>query len=372
MRHEVIEIDIERRRVKVEPLGKSAHWEPFDQLLIATGARPIRPPIPGIDARGIHGLGTLQSGIDLRHALEEGRAKKAVIVGGGYIGLEMAEAFLRRGMKVSLVEMAPQVMRTLDADMAKPVAQALRETGVQLYLSERVEGFDVAEGSVRAVVTDRQTIATDIVVLGMGVSPNSELAIQAGIPVGVRDAIVVDDRMRTEIEGVWAAGDCVQTHHLISKRPFYVALGTIANRQGRVAGINLGAGEARFPGALGTAITKFVDLEMARSGLQKSELAKLDIPHVSARITSHTKARYFTDSGSITVKLWAEQGSGRLLGGQIIGGPGAAKRIDTIATALQAHLSVEEMINLDLSYAPPFSPVWDPVIIAARQLAKKV
>lgn len=358
--------------MRVEPLNDKGYWEPYDQLLIATGALPIRPPIPGIEAEGIHSLGTLQSGIDLRRELDQREAHKAVIVGGGYIGLEMAEALLRRGLQVSLVEMAPQVMQTLDADLAEWVAETLREEGVQLYLEERVEGFNVSRGRVRGVVTDGRRLPADVVVLGMGVRPNSDLAAEAGIPLGVRDAIVVDDRMHTEVDNVWAAGDCVQTHHLVSGRPFYVALGTIANRQGRVAGINLGGGEARFPGALGTAITKFVNLEIARTGLQAHELEALDIPYVGAKVRSRTRAGYFADSASITVKLLLQESSGRLLGGQIVGGSGAAKRIDTIAMALHAQLSVQAMINLDLSYAPPYSPVWDPVALAARQAVRKL
>jgi len=182
----------------------------------------------------------------------------------------------------------------------------------------------------------------------------------------------VNERMETGIAGIWAAGDCAESFHLVSRRPFYIALGTVANRHGRVAGINLGGGYATFPGVTGTAVTKICQVEVARTGLQEKELTKLGLEWVSAVIKSRTKAGYFPGSGEITVKLLAEKGSGRLLGGQIVGMEGSAKRIDTVATALHAGFTVEEMINLDLGYAPPFSPVWDPVVTAARAVAKKL
>jgi NADPH-dependent 2,4-dienoyl-CoA reductase/sulfur reductase-like enzyme len=178
--------------------------------------------------------------------------------------------------------------------------------------------------------------------------------------------------METEIPGIWAAGDCAESFHLMSREPFHIALGTVANRQGRVAGINLGGGYATFPGVMGTAVTKICSVEVARTGLQEKELRKLGVEWVSAVITSRTKAGYYPGAGDITVKLLAEKGSGRLLGGQIVGMEGSAKRIDSVAVALHAGFTVEEMINLDLGYAPPFSPVWDPVVTAARAVVKKL
>jgi len=352
-------------------------WEPFDQLLIATGAVPIRPDVPGAGAQGIYGLSTLQSGIEVRRAVDRGDLGRAVIVGGGYIGLEMAEALLRRGLEVALVEKLPQVMSTLDLDMGSLVSDALREMGVQLYLQESLQGFEVRDGQVEAVVTDRRNLPADVVILGMGVRPNSALAAEAGIPLGERGAIRVDERMQTGIEGVWAAGDCAQSWHLVSRRPFYVALGTVANKQGRVAGINIasqstGGRDAVFPGVVGTAVTKVCAVEVARTGLQEAEIQRLGLEYASARIESHTRVGYYPGVGQIVVKVLAERGSGRLLGGQIVGAETAAKRIDVLATALHAGLTVSEIVDLDLSYAPPYSPVWDPVVIAARQVAKLV
>ncbi|MBI2880988.1 MAG: FAD-dependent oxidoreductase, partial [Candidatus Tectomicrobia bacterium] len=250
--------------------------------------------------------------------------------------------------------------------------QALRDVGVSLYLEESLQALEAQGGKVRAVVTERRTLPADLVILGMGVRPNSSLAKEAGIPLGERGAIRVNGRMQTEVEGVWAAGDCVESFHLVSRKPVHVALGTVANKQGRVAGINLGGGYATFPGVVGTAVSKICAVEVARTGLQEKEIRRLGLEFVQAKIESRTRAGYYPGAGKITVKVLAEKGSGRLLGGQIVGIEGAAKRIDVIATALHAAFTVEEMIHLDLSYAPPYSPVWDPVLIAAREAAKLV
>jgi NADPH-dependent 2,4-dienoyl-CoA reductase/sulfur reductase-like enzyme len=381
-------VDLGQRRVRVRSLQTQVcTWEPFDQLLVATGALPITPNVPGAGARGIYALSTLQSGIEVRWAVDQQEPRRAVIVGGGYVGLEMAEALVMRGLDVSLVEKMPQVMNTLDPDMGSLVSDAVRAFGVHLYLQESLEAFEVLDGRVSAVVTERQTLPADLVILGMGVRPNTELAAEAGIPLGERGAIRVDRRMRTPVEGVWAAGDCAESLHLVSGRPTYVALGTVANKQGRVAGINLaggyavgadagradaGRGDAIFPGVVGTAITKIGDVEVARTGLQEAEMDRLGLGYASARIESRTRVSYYPGAGRITVKVHAEKGSGRLLGGQIVGAEGAAKRIDVLATALHAGLTVDEIVDLDLSYAPPYSPVWDPVAMAARQVVRLV
>jgi len=369
----VEEINAAGRKVRVRDLksGKAA-WEPYDQLLIATGAVPTCPDLPGADAVDICGVSTLESGLEIRRRLDKGGMKKGVVVGGGYIGLEMAEALVMNGLEVSLISRPPQVMGTLDEDMGALVSQALRDIGVSLYLEETLTEFETTAGKVSGIVTDKRTLPADIVILGLGVRPNTALAAAAGIPLGEEGSIRVNERMETGVAGIWAAGDCAESFHLVSRRPFYIALGTVANRHGRVAGINLGGGYATFPGVVGTAVTKICQVEVGRTGLQEKELRNLGIEWVSAVIKSRTKAGYFPGAGEITVKVLAERGSGRLLGGQIVGMEGSAKRIDTLATALHAGFTVEEMINLDLGYAPPFSPVWDPVVIAAREVAKKL
>jgi NADPH-dependent 2,4-dienoyl-CoA reductase/sulfur reductase-like enzyme len=340
--------------------------------VIATGAAPIRPPVAGIDAPGIFAVNTLQGGIELRQWLDGEKPRRAVIIGGGYIGIEMAEAMVLRGLDVSLIDMLPQVMGTLDSDMAGLVADSLDGAGVELRLEEKLEGFSLTGAKLAAVTTDKGEYETDLAILGLGVRPNTELAEGAGIPLGMKRAVKVDGRMKTGVEGVWAVGDCAESFHLVSRRPFWVALGTVANKQGRIAGINVTGGSVAFPGVVGTAVTKFMDIQIARTGLQERELGELGLDYVSAKIVSRTRSGYYPGAGPIHVKLHAEKGSGRLLGGQIVGAEGSAKRIDVIATALHAGLTVEDLIGLDLSYAPPYSPVWDPVQVAARQVLKLV
>lgn len=363
-------IDLSRRQVQVEDLGSGRiYWEPFDQALIASGAVPIRPNLPGIEEKGIYELTTLQSGIQLRQALDRERPRKVIIVGAGYIGLEMAENFILRGLEVSIIERIPQVMGTLDADMAAPIAEALKNNGAKLFLGESVRGFEGDKGKVHAVLTDNHRLAADLVLLGLGVRPNSILAKEAGIPLGPTGAVKVNPRMETEVKGIWAAGNCAESFHLISRKPTFMALGTVANKQGRVAGINIGGGDATFPGVVGTAMVKVFDLEVARTGLNEKEISELGLDFISAKIEGRTKAGYYPGAAKMIVKVLAEKGSGRLLGGQIVGGQGAGKRIDVLATALHAGFALDEMINLDLGYSPPFSPAWDPVIIAVRQAA---
>ena len=369
--HEVVEIDLNRRRVLArQPETGLASWEPFDHLHLAMGSSPIKPAVPGDDATGIYGVATLRSGIRVREAIDREKPKHAVIVGGGYIGLEMAEALVQRGILVSLVEKLPHVMNTFDPDMSVLVSEELRRIGVNLFLEQSLEGFETSQGKVSAVITDSRTIPTDMVILGMGVRPNSAMAADAGIPLGEKNSIKVNDRMQTAVSNVWAAGDCAESFNLVSRKPFYIALGTVANKQGRVAGINLGGGYATFPGVVGTAVSKICDMEVSRTGLLEREIKQLGLEYVSVVINSNTRSRYYPNSAPITVKLLAERGSGRVLGGQIVGAESAAKRIDVIAVALHAGFSAEEMVNLDLGYAPPLSIVWDPVLIAARNILK--
>lgn len=277
-----------------------------------------------------------------------------------------------QGLKVSMVQRNTQVMPTFDPDMAEHISDSLSESGIELYLDEAVEGFEQQGETAVAVRTANRSIPADIVLLGLGVRPNSGLAKDAGIQLGVKNSIVVNSRQQTATANVWAAGDCAQAHHLVSRRPTHIALGTIANKQGRIAGINLSGGSAAFPGVVGTAITKFMDTECARTGLNEKEISELGLEYTTGVIQARTLPRYYPGSAPMSVKVLAEKGSGRLLGVQIVGGRGSAKRIDTAATALHAGFSLEDMLYLDLSYAPPFSGVWDPIVIAARMALKEV
>jgi NADPH-dependent 2,4-dienoyl-CoA reductase/sulfur reductase-like enzyme len=373
VRHRVTAIDPRKRTVRAENLEtRKAMEEPFDLLLIATGASPILPNIPGIGARGVYSLSNLQSGIAVREAVDRQNPRQAVLVGAGYIGLEMAENFIRRGIRVAVIEKAPQVMSNLDPDMAMLLAEELAKNGVELFLEESLQGFELQREEVRAVVTDRRTLPADLVVLGLGVRPNSQLAREAGIPIGETGGIKVNEKMQAETGGVWAAGNCAEAFHLLSRRPVVFALGTVANKQGRVAGINIAGGRAVFPGVVGTAMVKVFDWEAARTGLQEREAKQAGISSAGVKIEARTRAGYYPGAGKIFVKIVFEPGSGRLLGGQIVGHEGAGKRIDVLATALHAGMTVEQMINLDLGYSPPFSPAWDPVLIACRQAAGQI
>lgn len=369
LHHEAVGVDLAARQIEVRDLLRDRTIQiGFDRLHLATGSRPIRPDLPGIDGADVYGVQTLDDAQLLLERARATRCRSVVVVGGGYIGLEMAEAFVRWGAEVSLVDGGEHLMGTLDADLADKLLEPMRAMGITIHLGTRVAAFEPGH----VVLDDERRLAADLVVLGLGVTPNSELGAQAGLPTGRGGALVVDRRQRTPVAGVYAAGDCCESLHLVSGRPTHVALGTVANKQGRVAGINLGGGYATFPGVVGTAITKVCALEVARTGLTEREAQREGFDAVGAAIETTTRAGYLPDAEPMTVKMVAERGTGRVLGAQIVGGDGAAKRIDTVATALHARLRVEEIAELDLAYAPPFSSVWDPVALAARVLAEEV
>lgn len=371
--HEVLRIDPRQKQIQVASLANQKDfWVDYDQLLIATGTRPLRPELENIDCTNIHDVNSLPAGTRLKEALAHQDHHQACVVGGGYIGIEMAEALHQRGLRVTLVQRGPELMPTLDPEMAGLLSQAMREAGISLVLGESVTGFAQQSGQATRVHTSQREIPTDLVVLGLGLSPNSEIAAEAGIVLGPRDAIQVDARQRTSSDDIWAAGDCAQSTHLISGQPVHIALGTVANRQGRVAGLNLAGRSATFPGVLGTAITKFMDTECGRTGLTEKELQHLGYDYVTGRVDGATLPRYYPGGAPIAVKVLAERSTGRLLGAQIVGGKNSAKRIDVAATALQAGLDLEQMLYLDLSYAPPFSGVWDPLVIASRLALKEL
>jgi NADPH-dependent 2,4-dienoyl-CoA reductase/sulfur reductase-like enzyme len=374
MRTEVTEIDLAARTITARSLDTGTETsEGFDLLMVATGGMPLRPPLEGIDAAGIFGVQTLNDGVLVREVVEDEEPKHAVVVGGGYIGLEMAEAFVVRDMHVSLVEAGRQPMRTLDPDMGELVGNAMRGMGIEVFTDERVAMFQKdSTGHVTGVVTDKRELHADIVVLGLGTRPNVALARDAGLEIGPSGGIAVDQQMATSTEGVWSAGDCAEKFHLVSRKPVAIALGTHANKEGRVAGINIGGGYATFPGVVGTAVSKVCDVEVARTGLTEVEATEAGFDHLSVTVDSTTRAGYFPGAAPIKTKLVVEKRSGRLLGAQIVGKEGAAKRIDALATALWNEMTVDHMLNMDLSYAPPFAPVWDPVLIAARKAWERV
>lgn len=373
IRHEVIAIDANALSVTVRDLEagqiSAVH---FDELLVATGASGVLPPWSGIDAKGVFQLRTLDDAAAVERLLCAG-ARRAVVVGAGYIGLEVAEGLLKRGLHVTVVERLETPMgAVLDADMAADVAVAMRAAGIDLRLSTAVTGFAVQGGRVTAVESATGTIDADIVVIGLGVRPNTDLALAAGIGGGEAGGIQVDDHMRTDRPHIWAAGDCVESHHRVTGRSVVIALGTHANKQGRVVGTNIGGGDVSFGGVLGTAITRFQKMEIARTGLTEREAAAAGLDPLCVTTEASSRAPYYPGAQPMKVKMVVERGMGRLLGAQIVGGEGAGKRIDVLATALWNRMTVADVAGLDLSYAPPFSPVWDPVLLAAGKAAAMV
>jgi NADPH-dependent 2,4-dienoyl-CoA reductase/sulfur reductase-like enzyme len=344
----------------------------YDELLIGTGASGISPSWPGIDAKGVLQLRTLDDAAEVERLIVAG-ARRAVVVGAGYIGLEVAEGLLKRGLHVMVVERLDAPMgAVLDADMATDVAGAMRAAGIDLRLSTAVTGFAEVSGRVTAVETAAGPVEADIVVIGLGVRPNAELARAAGIGVGESSGIKVDDHLRTDRPHIWAAGDCVESHHRMTGRSVVVALGTHANKQGRVVGTNIAGGDASFGGVLGTAITRFQDVEIARTGLTEREAAAAGFDALGVTTEASSRAHYYPGAQPMKIKLVVERGTGRLLGAQIVGGADAGKRIDVLATALWNRMTVVEVAGMDLAYAPPFSPVWDPVLLAAGRAASMV
>ncbi|WP_031513850.1 FAD-dependent oxidoreductase [Streptomyces sp. NRRL F-5123] len=371
---EVVTVDPERGRVRSRDAAGREEWTGYDHLVIATGAEPVRPRVPGIDAPGVFGVQTLDDGEAVLRGLERSGVRRAVVVGGGYIGVEMAEAMLRHGLDVTLIDRNEQPMTTLDPDMGRLVRTALEGLGVRVVSGAPVrEVLTGADGRVRAVATDTAEHPADLVVLGLGVRPQTGLAAAAGLPLGVHGGLLTDRAMRVRgSERVWAGGDCVEVLNLVSGELQHIALGTHANKHGRIIGINIGGGYATFPGVVGTAVSKVCDVEIARTGLKESQARAAGLQFVTAVIESTSRAGYYPGAALMTVKVLAERRTGRLLGLQIVGGEGAAKRVDVGAVALTAGMTVEQMTGLDLGYAPPFSPVWDPVLVAARKAADAV
>jgi NADPH-dependent 2,4-dienoyl-CoA reductase/sulfur reductase-like enzyme len=366
--HEVVGVDLSTRRAEVHNLTHGRSFQlGFDFLLLATGARPHRPAIDGVDAAHVHGVQTLDDASRLLDDAKRRRPASVAVIGGGYIGLEMAEAFMARGARVTVLERGREVMPTIDLDVAAQIGKAMRGMGIDVRTAVEVSSI-----GPRSVTTSDGEIPADLVVLGTGVVPNAELGATAGLETGVRGALVVDRRQRTPTDGVWAAGDCCQTVNLVSGRPTYQPLGTVANKMGRVAGINLAGGYAAFPGVLGTAVTRVCHLEVGRTGLGRADAESAGFATVEGMIESSTAAGYLAEARPTAVKMLAEKGTGRVLGLQSYGGPGSAKRVDVAAAAIAAEMTVEDLIGLDLSYAPPFSPLWDPLQTAARALLSKL
>ncbi|MFJ9665374.1 FAD-dependent oxidoreductase [Streptomyces sp. NPDC101219] len=375
MRTEVTEIDVAGGRVRARDVDSGAEsWTSYDKLVIATGARPVRPDLPGIDAPGVHGVQTLDDGQALLDTLSRTRGRRAVVVGAGYIGVEMAEAMIKRGYEVTVVNRGRQPMATLDPDMGELVGRAMEGMGITMVNDAEVTGLLTGgDGSVRAVTTGDAEFPADVVVLGMGVRPETGLARAAGLPLGEHGGLLTDRSLRVRgQENIWAGGDCVEVLDLVSGQERHIPLGTHANKHGQIIGANAGGDYATFPGVVGTAVSKVCDLEIARTGLREKDALRVGLRFEAVTVESTSRAGYYPGASPMTVKMLAERRTGRLLGVQIVGREGAGKRVDTAAVALTAGMTVEQITALDLGYAPPFSPTWDPVQVAARKATSKL
>ncbi len=327
----------------------------YDRLIVATGARPAA--IPGGSRPFVFTLHTLEDGIRLKQYLRERAPKRAAVIGGGYIGLEAAEALRRNGLAVKVFEQDANVLHRGDPDLTAAVRSRLEQHRVELCCGERIREVEQYE--------------CDVVVWATGIQPNAELAAEAGIETGRTGAIRVDERMETNLRGVYAAGDCAEAQHAITGRAVYLPLGTTANKMGRVAGANAAGARERFAGIAGTAIVGVFGLGIAVTGLSVEQARREGFDPVSARIEARSRAAYFGGKPT-TVELVADRSTRRLIGGTVLGEDGAAGRINVIAAALQAQMRVEDFEALDLAYAPPFGTVWDPLLVAAQQLSKRL
>jgi NADPH-dependent 2,4-dienoyl-CoA reductase/sulfur reductase-like enzyme len=364
-RHEVLGIDTERRLVHVRDWNGSQAYElGYDQLVIATGASAVRLPLPGIDRLGVFLLRELDDGATIKRFLAEQKPSSAIILGAGYIGMEMAESLRHRGLEVTILEKVGQVVPGFEPEVANLVQNELERNAVRVETSITVSGVERdARGLV--VHTDRGDFAAELVLVSVGVRPNIGLAKAAGIALGPTGAIAVDDRQRTNVANVYAAGDCAEARHLVSERSTWIPLGTTANKQGRVAGANAAGADERFAGVVGTAAFKVFDLEVGRTGLGLGEIDRAGLSTSRTVSTHRSRGHAYAGSTPITTVLFVDLGSQRLLGAQMVGAEGVAGRIDVFATALHAGMTAAQIESLDLAYAPPLAPVYDPVLIAA-------
>jgi NADPH-dependent 2,4-dienoyl-CoA reductase/sulfur reductase-like enzyme len=372
--HEVQAIDAMNRHVTVRDLDEGRDFTlEYDKLVIASGGTALRPPIPGIDLEGVFVLRNVEDGIAVKDFIAREKPRRAVIIGGGYIGVEVAEAFTAVGLETTMLNRPPQVLNNFDPDIAQLMQDELERNGVKILVDDAALGIEGdTDGRARMVLSQEGRYETDLVLIGAGVGPQSRLAEEAGIALGVKGAIAVDERMRTNVPDVYAAGDCAETHHALLDRPSYIPLGTTANKQGRVAGTNAAGGEAVFTGVVGTAITKAFELGVTVTGLTEKAAKGSGIPAQAQTISHGTRAHYYPSPGPMHIKLVWNPEDGRLLGAQIAGPVPEAKRIDVFTTALHHGLTIRDLQRLDLSYAPPFAPVWDPILVAANVAAKRL
>jgi NADH oxidase (H2O2-forming) len=357
----------------IETMDKTGKTEtiPYDSLILATGANSFMPPIKGKEKQGIHSLRTLEDGEKIEQAIRNG-AKTAVIMGAGLIGLEMAVALTERGLKTTVVELLPQILpMMLDADMAKMVQEMLQERGINILTGKGVEEFLGTE-KVTGIMAGGEQINADLFISAFGVRANTQLAANAGVALGETKAIKTNARMETNLKDVYAVGDCAEATHIVTQKPALPQLGTVAVRQGKVAGINAAGGYAIFTGVLGSAVTRLFDMDVGVTGLTENAAQRARIETVTGTIASKTKADYYPGALPIKVKLVVEKESQRIIGAQIIGGEEVTQRINAISFAIQKQMTVRELAKADTAYAPPLCETWEPMVLAAEMVLMKL
>ncbi len=368
---EATKVDRSGKRVQVRGRDGKESWLDYDKLVLATGGVPVVPPLPNVKLEGIFTLHGVHDAEGIKTLLAQDKARDVVIVGGGLIGVEATEALVEKGCRVTVVEMLPQILGMLDWEIAKLVEQHMESHGVKVLTGTRVESFE-GDGKVRCVVTDQGRLSADMVVMAIGVRPNVKLAQEAGLEIGTTGAIKVDQHMCTSDPDIYSAGDCVECVDVLTGKPCYVPLGSTANKQGRVAANSLCGASDTFPGVLGSAVCRVFDYCVARTGLSEAAAGKLGYEVVTAMAPAPDKAHFMPDAKPLLLKLLVEKGSRRLLGAQATG-PGAGdKRIDVAAMAITAGMTVDQLANADLCYAPPYAPAMDNIITAANVARNKL
>ncbi|MBN2584907.1 MAG: FAD-dependent oxidoreductase [Planctomycetes bacterium] len=369
---EAVEVDRAGKRVRVRALasGKES-WLSYDKLVFATGAKPVVPPIPGIDLENVFSLHGVQDAEGIRALLAQGKARDVTIVGGGLIGMEVCEALAEHGCRLTIVEMLPQTLRILDPEIARLVERHLESHGVRVMTSTTVKAFE-GDGRVERVVTDNGTFPCEMAILAIGVRPNVDLARAAGLEIGELKGIKVNDRLQTSDPDIYAAGDCVETTHLVTGKPTFVPLGSTANKQGRVAAMNVCGQRDTFPGVVGSTVCKVFDYSVARTGLTEAEARHNGYNVVTALAPAPDKAHFMPDAKPLLLKLVVDAKARRLLGAQATGPGEGAKRIDVAAMAITAGMTVDQLANVDLCYAPPYAPAMDNIITAANIARNKL
>ena len=364
-------INTKEKTVTVQTKGDTTETLPYDALVLSTGADAYMPPIKGREKQGILSLRTIEDGEKIDAAVKGG-AKSAVIMGAGLIGLEVGVGLIERGLTVTIVEMLPQILpQLLDADMAKLVQEHLEAKGMRILLNKGVQEF-VGDPRVTAIVAGGEKIEADLFVSAFGVRANTKLAAEAGIPLGETRAIKTNGRMETDVKDVYAVGDCAEASNIITHRPTCAQLGTIAVRQGKVAGANAGGDYSLFNGVLASAVTRLFEIEAGNTGLTETAAARNRIEVVIGAITSKTKADYFPGAKPIKIKLIVEKESQHIVGGQVIGGEEVTQRINCLSLAIQQGMTVRELAKTDTAYAPPLCETWEPMVLAAEMVLMKL